>query len=236
MLKKISVLTLAILLLFTIVYTPKNMASANAGLAWGPVFVGNLKFYMTNVHKGYAGPKFPNHYHVNFHVDKKSGYKYTPVANYHIVKYKKGSKHCVYIWEGKRKKTIMDTCTSSWTSTAQKAASAIKSFTKTLLSYANWIATIVIWGVITFVIINLIVGAGIVVALDTKSTKIIKYDNDNNLSLPDDYDPKDYITEPQPTEVTIGVDIYDIQLDDDGNEMLNNTSYIPVLPTVEVVP
>ena len=104
MLKRISVLTLAILLLFTIVYTPKNMASANAGLAWGPVFVGNLKFYMTN------------------------------------------------------------------------------------------------------------------------------------LSLPDDYDPKDYITEPQPTEVTIGVDIYDIQLDDDGNEMLNNTSYIPVLPTVEVVP
>lgn len=62
------------------------MASPSAGLAWGPVTVGNLQFKVSNVHYGYAGPKVGNTDHFNVYVDRKdSKGQYTiPVANYHV--------------------------------------------------------------------------------------------------------------------------------------------------------
>jgi hypothetical protein len=62
------------------------MASPSAGLAWGPVTVGNLQFKVSNVHYGYAGPKVGNTDHFNVYVDRKdSRGRYTiPVANYHV--------------------------------------------------------------------------------------------------------------------------------------------------------
>jgi hypothetical protein len=73
---------------------------ASAELYWGPVYVGNLKLSLTNPHNGYAGPKFPNANHVNFHVDKKGAKnKYDEVVNMHIVKYHQGGNFCLYAWD-----------------------------------------------------------------------------------------------------------------------------------------
>ena len=51
---------------------PQDLEKRQAGLAWGPVYIGNLKLSLTNPHDGYAGPKFPYANHVNFHVDKQA--------------------------------------------------------------------------------------------------------------------------------------------------------------------
>ncbi|MFZ3588654.1 hypothetical protein ACOI1C_05085 [Bacillus sp. DJP31] len=96
--RKVLLILLVGLIGFNLLFiTPNSTSAAGAGLAWGPKIVGNLKFYMTNVHTGWAGPKFPWASHTNFHVDKKKttgGYK--QVANYHIVKYQKSRSYCVY--------------------------------------------------------------------------------------------------------------------------------------------
>ena len=44
--------------------TSRNLLQRAAGLAWGPIYIGNLKLTLTNPHDGYAGPKFPNANHV----------------------------------------------------------------------------------------------------------------------------------------------------------------------------
>src|SRR5437762_131614 len=73
-----------------------DLQKRQAGLAWGPVYIGNLKLYLTNPHDGYAGPKFPNANHVNFHVDKQAPRNsYTEVVNLHIVKYTSHGKFCL---------------------------------------------------------------------------------------------------------------------------------------------
>ena len=72
----------------------RNLLTRQAGLAWGPIKIGNLKLSLTNPHNGYAGPKFPNANHVNFHVDKKDEgprNTYSEVVNMHIVKYSRSS-------------------------------------------------------------------------------------------------------------------------------------------------
>ncbi|MGG3642507.1 hypothetical protein [Bacillus gobiensis] len=183
--KKLIVITLAVLLSINLFLLPASKANASAGLAWGPVYVGNLKFSMTNVHKGYAGPKFPDHSHTNFHVDKKTTKnKYKEVANYHIVKYSKGKSQCVYIWDSETKKVVMDSCGDSWTTMASKAASAMKSFTSTLLSNADWLASLAIWGTITLVIIDLIVPADPIPILPL-STNSGDDQNQRNTEIPD---------------------------------------------------
>lgn len=113
---------------------------------------------MTNVHTGWAGPKFPWASHTNFHVDKKKttgGYK--QVANYHIVKYQKSRSYCVYIYDSVKAKVVMDSCGDSWNSIANKAASAMKLFIKTVLDNADWIATVATWSLITLVVIDILV-------------------------------------------------------------------------------
>lgn len=187
MTKKLIVITLAILLSINLFLLPasKANASASAGLAWGPVYVGNLKFTMTNVHKGFAGPKFTNHSHTNFHVYKKTTKNnYKRKANYHIVKYSKGKSQCVYIWESHKDQVVMDSCGDSWSTMASKAASAMKSFTSTLLSNADWLAALAIWGTITLVIIDLIVPADPIPILPL-STHSDDVQNQGNTEVPD---------------------------------------------------
>lgn len=83
-----AVVVVSILVVQLFLGVSQAIASPSAGLSWGPVYVGNLKLYLTNPHVGYAGPKFPYAEHVNFRVDRKvNSWSYTPVANYHITKY-----------------------------------------------------------------------------------------------------------------------------------------------------
>ena len=94
---------------------------------------------------GYAGPKFPNANHVNFHVDKEAGNnKYTSVVNMHIVKYTSHGKFCLYAWDSVTKKTVFDNCFDDFLPAIKEAVSAIKNFVDSLLKNANIFAAIII--------------------------------------------------------------------------------------------
>jgi hypothetical protein len=119
-----------------------------AGLAWGPVYVGNLKLTLTNPHPGYAGPKFPNATHVNFHVDRNLGdprNTYVAVVNMHIVKYSTtGSNTCLYAWDSVTRTTVFDNCFDDWSTVLSEAVDAIKGFVDTLLKNADLVASIAV--------------------------------------------------------------------------------------------
>lgn len=117
----------------------------SAGLAWGPIEIGNLKLYLTKPHNGYAGPKFPNANHVNFHVDKKAPKNsYTEVVNMHIVKYGSSGKICLYAWDSVTKKVVFDNCFDNFATAAEKCVSAVKDFVDALLREADFLASIAI--------------------------------------------------------------------------------------------
>lgn len=108
-----------------------------AGLAWGPEYWGQLKAYLTNPHTGYGGPKFPSAIHENFHVDRKSGRKYNEVANLHIVPY---GPSCVYVWESKSGKTVMDRCFGNWPTATARAVEEVQDFLKGVVKVADLVA------------------------------------------------------------------------------------------------
>ena len=150
---------LIVILIVSILIMPlaKVVEAQSSGLLWGPFYVGNLKLYMTNPHWGYAGPKVGYANHINFHVDKRQGYAYAPVANYHITKYPRGGSVCAYVWESHTDTTVFDSCTDDWTNTARQAADAIYSFTRTLLDHGNWVVWAAVAGIVIIVIIDAIV-------------------------------------------------------------------------------
>ncbi|KAI4155088.1 MAG: hypothetical protein L6R39_001292 [Caloplaca ligustica] len=120
-----------------------------AGLAWGPVNIGNLKLYLTNPHTGYAGAKFPSAEHVNFHVDKADGGPrgtYSSVVNMHIVKYGNplDDSSCLYAWDSVTKTTVFDQCSDAFEQIIAQGVQAIEGFVDTLLTNANFVASIVI--------------------------------------------------------------------------------------------
>ncbi|KAH8601194.1 hypothetical protein B0O99DRAFT_608259 [Bisporella sp. PMI_857] len=139
-----------------------------AGLYWGPVTIGNLKLYLTNPHVGYAGPKFPNHEHVNFHVDKRDpGPRgtYSEVVNMHIVKYQNAvdGGSCVYAWDSVTKKTVFDECSDvEFDEAIRKCVSAIRGFVDTLLRNADVVAYIVIGVILIDMLIAALAGLAVV--------------------------------------------------------------------------
>jgi hypothetical protein len=135
----------------------------SAKLYWGPVYIGNLKLTLTNPHVGYAGPRFPNANHVNFHVDKKAPKnKWTAVVNMHIVKYTRGGKFCLYSWDSVTSKVVFDNCFDSLLPAIKKCVEAIKDFVDTLLKNANWIASIAIIAALVVVLVAALTSLGAV--------------------------------------------------------------------------
>jgi hypothetical protein len=135
----------------------------SAGLYWGPVYIGNLKLSLTNPHVGYAGPRFPNANHVNFHVDKKGAKnKWVEVVNMHIVKYTRGGKFCLYSWDSVTNKVVFDNCFDSFLPAIKKCVEAIKNFVDTLLKNANWIASIAIIAALVVVLVAALTSLGAV--------------------------------------------------------------------------
>lgn len=140
-----------------------EIEARSAGLFWGPHYIGNLKLYLTNPHVGYAGPKFPNANHVNFHVDKSAPQgKWTSVVNMHIVKYHSGGSFCLYIWDSVTNKTVFDKCFDNFTKAIAQGAEAVKDFVHDLLKAANWFATIALVVIIVGVVIACLAGLGAV--------------------------------------------------------------------------
>ena len=139
-----------ILLIVGLLVVPVQVL-AQAGLMWGPVYVGNLKLYLTNPHFGFAGPKVGDTMHVNFRVDRKITLQsvpsqpmepeergFTKLANFHISKYiSSSSKICVYVWESRRKYTVVDYCNDSWQSAAQTSVNIMNAYIEALTGYRS---------------------------------------------------------------------------------------------------
>ncbi len=126
----------------------------SAGLAWGPVTVGNVKLYMTNPHVGIV-PGIGNVSHVNFHADNAKTGK--AIVNYHIVKYTSGNSNCLYVYDSVSKKVIINQCFGNWTDAAAAVVEAVKSAVQAVLSEADWLATLAIWAVVIVVVADLII-------------------------------------------------------------------------------
>ncbi|KAI4209001.1 MAG: hypothetical protein LQ351_008023 [Letrouitia transgressa] len=132
--------------------SPLHLPKRQAGLAWGPVYIGNLKLTLTNPHDGYAGPKFPMANHVNFHVDRQDpGPRgtYSPVVNLHIVKYAPGGAtdvggNCLYVWDSVTGATVFDNCFDEFGDAIAEGVAAIKAFVDTLLQNADAIAYVAV--------------------------------------------------------------------------------------------
>lgn len=117
----------------------------SAGLAWGPVYIGNLKLSLTNPHDGYAGPKFPNANHVNFHVDKQAPRNsWDQVVNMHIVKYTLSGQSCLYAWDSVTKDIVFDSCFDDFSTAITEAVDAVKNFVDALLQAADIVAAVAI--------------------------------------------------------------------------------------------
>src|SRR5271169_4568694 len=140
-----------------------DLEKRQAGLAWGPEYVGNLKLYLTNPHDGYAGPKFPYANHVNFHVDKQAPKNsYVPVVNLHIVKYSSSGKVCLYAWDSVTKTTIFDSCFDDFSTAIAEGVAAAKNFVDALLRAADFIAAIAILAALVIALSAVLTSLGVV--------------------------------------------------------------------------
>jgi len=121
----------------------KRSPSGSAGLRWGPYEVGPLKLYITNPHTGYAGPKFGVAPHINVHVDRKAERnKYKEVVNLHVVKYTKGGKQCLYMWDSKSGKTVFDKCFDNYKDAAKDAVKTAKEVVDAVMEGVGFVAKI----------------------------------------------------------------------------------------------
>ena len=144
----------------------------SAGLAWGPVKVGNLELKITNPHTGYV-PGMGNVNHINFHIAKTSNGR--DIANYHIVKYSSGNSSCLYVYESVSKKVVIDNCYKNWTSAVGDIVAAAKNVVQAALSEADWLATIAIWGVIIVVIADLVIPMDPVPIIPLSDPTLVEY-------------------------------------------------------------
>lgn len=139
----------------------------SAGLYWGPVYIGNLKLTLTNPHDGYAGPKFPNANHINFHVylrGPRADYK-KELINLHIVRYGSGGRDCLYMWDSVSKKTIFDKCFDDWGNAIPEAVAAAKATVDTLLKNADAIAAVAIIAALGVALAAVLAGLGVAVVI-----------------------------------------------------------------------
>jgi len=135
----------------------------SAGLAWGPVSIGNLKLSLTNPHDGYAGPKFPNANHVNFHVDKQAPRNsWDEVVNMHIVKYTFSGQPCLYAWDSVTKQVAFDSCFDDFSTAIGEAVTSVKDFVDALLQAADFIAAVAIIAALAIALVAALGSLGVV--------------------------------------------------------------------------
>ncbi|AIY06642.1 hypothetical protein Plano_2677 [Planococcus sp. PAMC 21323] len=233
--KRFLIFLLLLTFTFSSVYVfphSQSVSAASAKLAYGPKIVGGMKLYVTNVHPGWAGPKFPSNStpHTNVHLDKKDlRGQWKPYYNFHVVRYIKKSKTCIYIYETKKKKTVIDTCnsTSNWNDLSKVGANAMKSFAKSSLSFNDQTSLFSIFAIVPVILYKLLTGGYAVRPASVDTEILVEY----NESL--------YITEPQPPNDISGYDpSVEIESETLGGTVVNSTlgddiTNITELPIVE---
>lgn len=133
-----------------------TLASGSAGLYWGPIQVGNIKFALTNPHSHKVGP-YGIVEHVNLHVTDTT--KDKDIANYHIFKaVLANGKECMIVWDSITKTEVFRHCDdNNWTNAVTEFVSLVGDTVSTVLDHADFLATVVIGGLIIVAIVDLVI-------------------------------------------------------------------------------
>lgn len=128
----------------------------SAGLAFGPVTIGNIELKVVNPHVGGVGP-YGTVEHINFVITNTTTKE--QMANYHIFKgIDLDGKECFIVWDSVTKATVFKHCNSNnWTNAVTQFVDLVVDTLAGVLSEANLLATIGIGAVIVVVLIDLIV-------------------------------------------------------------------------------
>ncbi len=167
--KKVISILLAVVMLFSMsvtAFAAENIIEDNsvislpsaetrsAGLAFGPVTVGNISFRVTNAHtqeiRGYGVVT-----HINFHIDYADTGK--EIKNYHIFTQKNASgKDCLVVYESHSKTEVFRNCDDSLGSQVRSFFAIVSEIVRGLLSEANFIAATAIIAVIVVLVVDLV--------------------------------------------------------------------------------
>jgi hypothetical protein len=140
-----------------------------AGLAWGPVQVGQFTMGVTNPHMGVVKPKYPYPVmHTNVRVWKQVKNKNVDVANLHVVPSVEGGKRCWYVYESVSQTVVLDSCWGDWPEAYTQVTKAVDDFLTNLFQNANLLEKIALIGALIAVLVTLLDGlaaAAVVVAV-----------------------------------------------------------------------
>lgn len=64
-------------------------------------------------------PQIRNGPQINVHVDRKARPDYIQVVNLHVVKYIRVTRTCLYMWDSRSRKTVLDNCFDSFSDLAK---------------------------------------------------------------------------------------------------------------------
>lgn len=128
----------------------------SAGLAFGPVTIGNIELKVVNPHIGGVGP-YGVVEHINFVITNTTTKE--QMANYHIFK---GTDldgiECFVVWDSVTRETVFRHCNSNnWTDAVTQFVDLVVDTLASVLSEANLLAVIGIGAVIIVVLVDLIV-------------------------------------------------------------------------------
>ena len=127
----------------------------NAGLAFGPVKVGDMYIKVTNIHNGQVG-NWGNINHINLHVYKRTPKKTRDVVNLHIVKYRSAGQDCIRVYDSVSKTVVIDQCFVNFGEAAKEIASFAKNIAGSMSNNTNKIVNSAVWGSVAAVIATIL--------------------------------------------------------------------------------
>lgn len=131
-----------------------NAESRSAGLAFGPVTVGNISFRVTNAHS-HNIPGYGVVEHINFHIDNADTGR--EIKNYHIfTQMNANGKECLVVYESKSATEVFRNCNDTLGSQVSAFFSIVSEIVRGLLSEANFITATAIIAIIVVLVIDLV--------------------------------------------------------------------------------
>ena len=127
----------------------------NAGLAFGPVKVGDMYVKVTNIHNGPVG-SWGNVNHINLHVYKRTTKKTRDVVNLHIVKYRLAGQDCIRVYDAVSKTVVIDQCFLNFEEAAKAIANFAKNIAGSTSNNTNKIVNSAVWGSVAAVITTIL--------------------------------------------------------------------------------
>lgn len=131
-----------------------SAVTESAGLAFGPLTIGNITFRVTNAHS-HNIPGYGVVEHINFHIDNADTGK--EIKNYHIfTQMNANGKECLVVYESKSATEVFRNCNDTLGSQVSAFFSIVSEIVRGLLSEANFITATAIIAIIVVLVVDLV--------------------------------------------------------------------------------